>query len=67
MSEKNLLERWKSIEKKEKRDNPYGKFVVDEGEFVEITSGVKQLTIEELNENEEVSDGRTDNQSSISK
>ena len=69
MEEKNLLERWKTISKKEERDNPFGGFVVDEGEFVTITPGVKQLKVEELYEEEKVEEenGNTNNKPSISK
>ena len=54
MEEKSLLERWKTIKKKEEKDNPFGKFVIDEGEFVTITPGVQQLKVEELYEEEKV-------------
>ena len=69
MEEKSLLERWKSIKEKEEKDNPFGKFVVDEGEFVTITPGVKQLKVEELYEEEKVEEqnGNTNNKSGISK
>lgn len=70
MEEKNLLERWKTISKKEEKDNPFGKFVVDEGEFITITPGVKQLKVEELYEEKEKveeTNGNTNNQSGISK
>jgi hypothetical protein len=69
MEEKNLLERWKTISKKEEKDNPFGRFVVDEGEFVTITPGVKQLKVEELYEEEKVEEenGNTNNKPSISK
>lgn len=69
MEEKSLLERWKTIKKKEEKDNPFGKFVVDEGEFVTITPGVQQLKVEELYEEEKVEEqnGNTNNKSGISK
>ena len=69
MEEKSLLERWKTIKKKEEKDNPFGKFVVDEGEFVTITPGVKQLKVEELYEEEKVEEqnGTTNSKSGISK
>ena len=63
--QESLLEKWKKIEAKEKKDNPFGKFVVDEGEFVEIKSGVQQLDIRELTEEEE--NGSSDNNSDIPK
>ncbi len=59
-----LLQKWKELEKKEQRDNPFGKFIVDEGEFVTITPGVKQLGVEELTEEEET-DGSSNNNSDI--
>lgn len=55
----NLLEQWKKIQKREEKENPLGRFVIDEGEFVEIKSGVKQLSIKELLNEEEAKDGRT--------
>ena len=55
----NLLEQWKKIQKREEKENPLGRFVIDEGEFVEIKSGVKQLSIKELLNEEEAEDGRT--------
>jgi len=61
-----LLEEWKKIQKKEERKNPFGKFVVDEGEFVEIKSGVKQLDIRELSEEKEIKDGSSNNRNNIS-
>ena len=69
MEEKSLLEQWKTIKKKEEKDNPFGKFVVDEGEFVTITPGVQQLKVEELYEEEKVEEqnGNTNNKSGISK
>jgi len=69
MEEKSLLERWKTIKKKEEKDNPFGKFVVDEGEFVTITPGVQQLKVEELYEEEKVEEqnGNTNSKSGISK
>lgn len=63
--QKNLLEEWKKIKKKEEKENPFGKFVVDEGEFVEIKSGVMQLDVSELIEEEE--DGSSNNNSDIPK
>lgn len=63
--QESLLEKWKKIEAKEKKDNPFGKFVVDEGEFVEIKSGVQQLDIRELTEEEE--NGSSNNNSDIPK
>ena len=57
----NLLEQWKKIQKREEKENPLGRFVIDEGEFVEIKPGVKQLSIKELLSDEEDKDGRTDN------
>ncbi len=60
MEKEELFEKWKKIEAREKKDNPYGGFVTDEGEFVEIKSGVKQLEVEELfEENEGKEDGGT--------
>jgi hypothetical protein len=69
MEEKSLLERWKTIKKKEEKDNPFGKFVVDEGEFVTITPGVQQLKVEELYEEEKVEEqnGSTNDKPNISK
>lgn len=71
MEKKSLLERWKTISKKEEKRNPFGKFVVDEGEFITITPGVKQLKVEELYEEKEVeqeeNNGSTNHQSGISK
>lgn len=66
MENSRMLEKWKKMKAKEDRDNPYGKFVIDEGEYVTITPGVKQLKIEELQE-EVKEDVSTRNKSRISK
>ena len=67
MKKEELFEKWKKIEAKEKKDNPYGGFVTDEGEFVRIESGVKQLEVEELFEESESKDDSTNNIISLSK
>lgn len=66
MENSRMLEKWKKMKAKESRENPYGKFVIDEGEYVTITPGVKQLKIEELQE-EVKEDVSTRNKSRISK
>lgn len=66
MEKKDILKEWKKIKAKEKKDNPYGSFVIDEGEFVEIKSGVQQLQVEELFEGKD-QNGSSNNNSNISK
>lgn len=66
MENSRMLEKWKKMKAKENKENPYGKFVVDEGEYVTITPGVKQLKVEELQEEVEKDVG-TRNKSRISK
>lgn len=66
MENSKVLEEWKKMKAKEEKDNPYGKFIIDEGEYVVVTSGVKQLKVEELKEEVEENDD-TRNKSCISK
>lgn len=66
MENSRILEKWKKMKAKEEKDNPYGKFIIDEGEYVTITPGVKQLKVEELREEVEENDS-TRNKSRISK
>lgn len=66
MENSKALEEWKKMKAKEEKDNPYGKFIIDEGEYVVVTPGVKQLKVEELKEEVEENDD-TRNKSCISK
>jgi len=67
MDKDQLLEKWKTIKQKEERENPLDKFVIDEGEFVTIESGVKQLDVTELLEEVEKENDSSNNRIGISK
>ena len=52
--------------KSEGKKNPFSKFIIDEGEFVKVESGVRQLDIRELSEEEDKGDS-SNNINNISK
>lgn len=67
MDKDQLLEKWKTIKRKEERENPYDRFIIDEGEFVTIESGVKQLDVTELLEEVKKENDSSNNRISIPK